>query len=238
MVEKYSLKQKHLVFWGYVVGYLLLPVLIISVYVAFKEFASSDYLNSDELLNTTIYISLVAAAITFTAYLVFVKDIFKDDFKRLFTSKKTLYYIFGGAALMYVTNIAFSVLYSVIGIAGNSENQAILEELITINPLVMLLPVAILIPVIEEVLFRGVLLEIFEKRFGMIAGALISSLLFASLHVTDASSLVFLPIYFALGLILAMLYLKSDKNILVAIGAHIINNSIVVIAMIIINGGL
>ncbi len=238
MVEKYSLNQKHLVFWGYIIGYLLLPVLIIGVYLGFREVVSNESLNSEELMNITIYVSLIAAAITFVAYLVFVKNIFKDDFMRLFKNKKTLYYIFGGAFLMYLTNIAFTVLYSVIGIAGSSENQEILEELITINPLVMLLPVAILIPVIEEVLFRGVLLEIFEKRFGVIAGAVISSLMFASLHVTGASSLIFLPIYFALGLILALLYLKSDKNILVAIGAHIINNSIVVIAMIVINGGL
>ena len=238
MVEKYSFKQKHLVFWGYIVGYLLLPVLIISVYIGFKEVVINDSVTSDELMNSTIYISLIAAAITFVAYLVFLKNIFKDDFQRLFRSKKTLYYIFGGAALMYVANIAFSVVYSMVGISGSSENQAILEELITINPLVMMLPVAILIPVIEEVLFRGVLLEIFEKRFSVLAGAVISSLMFASLHVPDVGSLIFLPIYFILGLILALLYLKSGKNILVAIIAHVINNSIVVIAMIMINGGL
>lgn len=238
MVDRYSKKQKHLVFWGYIVGYILLQAIGIGVVIGFKGAFSSTPLTTNELMSSGIYVSLVSAVITFIAYLLFVKNVLVSDFLKLFTNKRYILIILGGVVLMYLSNILLTVLYDSLGIVGTSENQELLEELIITNPLAMLLPVALLIPVIEEILFRGVLLEFFEKRLGIIVGAILSSTLFAFLHVTDASSLIFLPVYFTLGLILTIIYIKSGKNIMVSIAAHVVNNTLAVIAMLMINGGL
>ncbi len=84
--------------------------------------------------------------------------------------------------------------------------------------------VAIVGPVIEEIFFRGFTFRVFRSRYGPRAGAVLSALLFSSLHM---NLIAFLPI-FLLGLFLAHLYERTG-SLVPSMTAHIAHNLIMVL---------
>ena len=94
------------------------------------------------------------------------------------------------------------------------------------NPIylvITLVSIAIIGPIAEEFIFRGVLLHRMMKKTSMWGGILISSILFGLLHADVFGAFIF-------GVIASLLYLKT-RNLLIPILMHIINNSIAVIWM-------
>lgn len=94
------------------------------------------------------------------------------------------------------------------------------------NPIylvISLVSIAIIGPIAEEFIFRGVLLHRMMKKTSMWGGILISSILFGLLHADVVGAFIF-------GVIASLLYLKTH-NLLIPILMHIINNSIAVIWM-------
>ncbi|WP_036659560.1 CPBP family intramembrane glutamic endopeptidase [Paenisporosarcina sp. HGH0030] len=94
------------------------------------------------------------------------------------------------------------------------------------NPIylvISLVSIAIIGPIAEEFIFRGVLLHRMMKKTSMWGGILISSILFGLLHADVVGAFIF-------GVIASLLYLKT-RNLLIPILMHIINNSIAVIWM-------
>lgn len=78
--------------------------------------------------------------------------------------------------------------------------------------------IAILAPVVEEFMFRGVLLQRLIGKTSMWGGILISSLLFGILHLDVVGAFLF-------GVVASLLYLRTN-NLLVPILLHVINNSL------------
>ncbi len=77
----------------------------------------------------------------------------------------------------------------------------------------------IVAPILEEVYFRGLILPALAKRYGWLFGVLVSSGLFAVLHMQ-----VNVIIYtFLLGLVLSFFYIRL-KSIIPGIFLHMINN--------------
>ncbi|WP_019412674.1 CPBP family intramembrane glutamic endopeptidase [Paenisporosarcina sp. TG20] len=94
------------------------------------------------------------------------------------------------------------------------------------NPIYLtltILSIAIIGPVAEEFIFRGVLLKRMIKKTSMWGGIVISSILFGILHPDFLGAFVF-------GIVASLLYLKTN-NLFIPTLFHIINNSIVVISM-------
>ena len=73
-------------------------------------------------------------------------------------------------------------------------------------------------PIIEELVFRGVLFNRLKIRIGIVPAMLISSILFAIGH--DFGGIVSA---FLFGICMCILYLKTD-NILIPMSVHLINN--------------
>lgn len=81
-------------------------------------------------------------------------------------------------------------------------------------------------PIIEETVFRGFVFPAFAKRYGIVFGAIISSLLFAVAHWQ-----LNVGIYtFVLGLLLCFLYVRLG-SIIPGIGLHMLNNYIAYMAL-------
>ena len=76
-------------------------------------------------------------------------------------------------------------------------------------------------PVLEEVLFRGLIFESFGERFGRGAGLLISALLFGLIHGVPVQMVN----AFVVGLILGYIYLRTRSLVSVII-IHAVNNAI------------
>jgi membrane protease YdiL (CAAX protease family) len=83
------------------------------------------------------------------------------------------------------------------------------------------LTTVIFTPIIEEMLFRGVLLKTLNKYINKFLTALIVSILFVSVH----ASIIAAPTLFIAALFYAWLTFKS-QSIIPAIIAHIVNNGL------------
>jgi len=82
----------------------------------------------------------------------------------------------------------------------------------------------ILVPIAEEVFFRGVLYRWLRERWGILIGVLVSSFIFGLVHVDIAIAAA----AFILGIILALVY-EYSKSLWTAILIHAINNSVKII---------
>ena len=89
------------------------------------------------------------------------------------------------------------------------------------NPIVAWIAVTVVIPCVEEILFRGLLFGALQKFMGVTAAAMISSFLFVCVHL----QLVGLVLLFLLGLILAWARLRSG-SLGLPIALHALNNAI------------
>ena len=95
-------------------------------------------------------------------------------------------------------------------------------------PIYMIFSSCIYAPFAEEMVFRKSLRNCFNNKVLYI---LLSGLIFGSMHLLSASSiveLVFLVPYSALGCAFAYMYSKTD-NIFVPMSFHMVHNTIIVI---------
>jgi membrane protease YdiL (CAAX protease family) len=121
--------------------------------------------------------------------------------------------------------LALSVAVSQIGIEpqGMKEVVGFVREP---NQLVRsLLLLAVLAPLVEELVFRGLLYGWVAGRWGGTAGLIVSSLLFAAAHVEPAHVVLVLP----LGLLFGWLRRRTD-SLLPSLFSHIANNGFALLA--------
>ncbi len=90
--------------------------------------------------------------------------------------------------------------------------------------IIAFIEVALLVPMIEETFFRGIIHQGLEQKLGFIPGALISAAIFATAHL---SATIFIPI-FILGFIFAWL-MHHTHSVMPSIIAHMTFNAIAVI---------
>lgn len=65
----------------------------------------------------------------------------------------------------------------------------------------------ILAPIIEEIIFRGVLFPAISKRYGLVSGVVISSFVFTLVHIDPINMISVLP----LGVFLAIMYQRTGS---------------------------
>lgn len=86
--------------------------------------------------------------------------------------------------------------------------------------------VAVLAPVIEELIFRGLILQGFRRNYNGFFAVFISALLFALFHLNPWQ----FPATFILGLLLGWIMLRTNSILLVILG-HSINNALVLLSI-------
>lgn len=141
------------------------------------------------------------------------KSYIKDNFK---------YYVIG-LLIMIISNIIISFF-----VEGNSTNETLIREYISIMPIYMIFSSCIYAPFAEEMVFRKSLRNCFNNKVLYI---LLSGLIFGSMHLLSASNLVelvFLIPYSSLGCAFAYMYSKTD-NIFVPMSFHMMHNTIIVL---------
>ena len=71
-------------------------------------------------------------------------------------------------------------------------------------------------PIVEEILFRGLLLRIWVKKWGLLGAVFLSSLVFGALHADPIGACAF-------GIGMSILYLRT-QSLYLPILCHIVNN--------------
>jgi uncharacterized protein len=128
-----------------------------------------------------------------------------------------------GSLLMIPLHIAIDPIVALFPVPESLKD--ILEGIYE-NPVASITTVAIAAPILEEILFRGIILHGFLKNYGASFSIAFSSLLFALIHGNVAQGLG----AFLMGLFMGWLYWKT-KSLYLPILLHFINNSISCVAM-------
>jgi uncharacterized protein len=119
-----------------------------------------------------------------------------------------------GVALVAPEFVA-SLLRDISGNPVVPSNGDVGLRLLTIATLV------VVAPIVEEMFFRGLLLQRWAVKWGIRPAILVSSLLFGCLHANPVGLTMF-------GLVMAVIYIRS-RQLWVTILAHSLNNSIAVL---------
>lgn len=108
------------------------------------------------------------------------------------------------------------------------ENQQLLNEAFMKFPTVEIVTTVIFAPIIEEIVFRHILIGKLSGRIPLFIASLISIFLFAFVH--SGFTISFFS-YITGSIILALIYIKSGKNFVVTIIYHIFWNLIATISI-------
>jgi membrane protease YdiL (CAAX protease family) len=124
-----------------------------------------------------------------------------------------------------VVALALSIAVSQVGL----EPQGIKEAMEVVREPGMLVPslavIAGLAPLVEELVFRGLLYGWVAGRWGTVAAWIVSSLAFAAAHIEPAHIILVLPLAFWFG----WLRRRTD-SLLPSLVAHMVNNGFAVAA--------
>jgi membrane protease YdiL (CAAX protease family) len=134
----------------------------------------------------------------------------------------------------FLTIMVNGIIAALTGQAATSENQAALESMAGTVPLpVMLVVTALFGPFVEEYLFRHLLIGKLSRKLNVWLCALISTVLFASIHFIGADIASWLEVvpYFMLGVMMAVAYILSGKSLAYSYMLHVINNSIALLVV-------
>lgn len=180
-------------------------------------------------IKTGYYLSILVSNFLFLMVVIVIKLVKNLSWASLGWNKvkflKSLMSVFKVWAIIWIANIIYMLVIFAMGITP-PENA--LTELLAKPNLLMLLAnvllIAVVAPIIEETLFRGILFAGLRNYFGIWTAIVISAVIFSSLHF---ELIGFFP-RFALGVGLGYLYFKSG-SIYPSIGLHSLNNLIAVL---------
>ena len=133
--------------------------------------------------------------------------------------------IIGIGALFLNEALSFlnEAIFFDVEIASNSTTAETIKDL---SIPTMIIALAVIPPISEEFIMRGTLLEVW-RRYSPIGAAILTSVLFALLHVAPSA----LIIYIGIGLLLAAVYLIT-RNVWLTVTVHFVNNLASVLAAI------
>ena len=92
---------------------------------------------------------------------------------------------------------------------------------LAMSPIVLILTVAVIAPIYEEVIFRGILLKGMANKINPTLAIIVSALFFALVHMNIPQGIN----AFLLGVIIGAIYLNTG-SIYLCIFAHFVNNSV------------
>jgi len=115
-----------------------------------------------------------------------------------------------------------SLLKSISDDNSKSSSVPILYNLLEIFSLI------IVAPIVEEFIFRGILLHRWASKWGLIPAILVSSLIFGCLHINPVGLSLF-------GIVMSLLYIKT-RTLIVPMVAHALNNTVATAMQFLSNG--
>lgn len=142
-------------------------------------------------------------------------------FKR-FKFKTNLLRLIGASLLLIgLTTAVFYLVSQILPQVNLEQEQEVVFTAASGTPQLIMafLALVVIAPLVEEMIFRGLMLPPLIKRFGLTFGIFFSSLLFAAIHLQINVAIV----TFIMGWILAWLYLKS-RSLVPAIIFHSLKN--------------
>ena len=150
-----------------------------------------------------------------------IEQLFEDKIK------KEIFYVFAINLLFaFLFTFAMSSLDIVMSLADPTWSSIVEIDTVNIDSSVVILDAIgaiIFAPIMEEMVFRGILFNRMKIRIGILPAMIISSFIFAIGHEFGGMTSAFF-----FGICMCMLYLKTD-NILIPMSVHFTNNVVATI---------
>ena len=213
-----------------------------------------EYIKSDTTVyyQAQAYINFFAYMLMFLILPVFGLAYFKEDIKIFKDKKKVLIIIIEAIIFVLVSQGLEKVSSLIINNMGyenvTSANETLIENMMAFSfkPIVFISS-AIFAPVVEELVYRKSVIALSEralssfsekhKKLSIAIHLSLSSLIFALPHMLSSNNLnalvwfILFIVYFISGLGLAVIYYFTNKNIYASTIAHMSNNLVALIFM-------
>ncbi len=193
-------------------------------------------INTSTIPNNLFNAYIVSTEIIFFITLIYIyrKDFknYIDDFKKNGESHLRIgfKYWFIGLIIMIISNMLISS-FSPLALP---ENEQAIRESLKLSPIYIIISSVICAPIIEEILFRKTLFDVFKNKKVFV---IVSGLLFGAFHIlgvaTSLASWLYIIPYAALGIAFAYAYAKT-KNLLTPMILHAFHNFFTVIQILLI----
>ncbi len=197
--------------------YTLFALLQIGLFILF----GLSLLTNSNLIESEFALSAIGLTVPAIVGIIF----FRKEIIESFT-------YFKEKTILKIVSIPMVVLFTVIAeqsvmhflATGQPENQEQLLKTGAEIPLIFtLLVFGILGPILEEIVFRHILLNRFSHYIGTAIASIISIIIFTVLHTNQLSDIA---IYLPGSLILTAAYLISKRSIAYVMAIHMLNNCI------------
>ncbi|MGI9647546.1 MAG: CPBP family intramembrane glutamic endopeptidase [Acidimicrobiia bacterium] len=218
-------------------GGLAATILALLVAVLFG-FIDIDTIDSDEQLPRLI---MVAALAQYAAMYLGLKLLsalkgtgdFKNDF-HLHVSSRDWPFFFYGVGALFALGIALTLFLDAIGV--EAPTQEVVEAARASDSLgekaVILLAIAVLAPILEEMLFRGVLQDALKVRMSVTGAVWITGIVFGLVHLTDPAALALVPALIVLGIVLGLVREHGSGSLSRPILMHMGFNAVTAVGLI------
>lgn len=222
-------KQKAIGFILLVPTYLFITPIFVEagLYFYVKYVHILDYYTLNVFLNFfSTLISMLFAVVLFKDFLIENIKKFKEN---LFGNM--IWSATAGIGIMYfISYISNIIITLVLGNSDTASNQLLFESLIEKNFAFMALQAILFAPVVEELIFRGLIFRSL-RGYNMYLAHFVSAFLFGFIHIYqglfagDMTQLLYLLSYGGMGFAFSLAYEKK-KTIVVPMLVHFLNNLI------------
>jgi len=220
-----STKASIAILLNYFLGYLI-------VYPILGMFVTLGLGNSDLIISQEVMIGIII--FTTITTLLLALPLFKEE--KNIVVEKNIKKILITFVLMYVSMLVLNPLIAWLTQSSDSQNQQLIIDSMRQDPLYVILSAVIMAPIVEEVVFRGVLFRKLRNMNRYVGAIIISSVSFGLMHVLQSilevniMDLPFIIVYIVLGLFFVKIYEETGK-LSNAILLHFLNNFIGVVAI-------
>lgn len=201
--------------WRPIWLYLLITVVgVIIISFIGGIIASVKEIPVEEMTATSnVIATIVSEIIILIVFLIIYRKKLFEDTKAI--NKKQIILIVVSSILLISINSVITNLFELLNVSMN--NQETIVKLLEKFEIPTTILAVICAPIIEELVFRYSLGTACKKDKVFV---IISGLLFGFAHGVGIASIL----YIYIGVSLAIIYLKSNKNIMVPITVHFLNN--------------
>ncbi|ATI52261.1 MULTISPECIES: CPBP family intramembrane glutamic endopeptidase [Bacillus cereus group] len=197
--------------------YTLFALLQIGLFILF----GLSLLTNSNLVESEFALSAIGLTVPAIVGIIFFRKEIIESFT--YFKEKTILKIVSIPMVVLFTVIVEQIVMRFLA-TGQPENQEQLLETGAEIPLIFtLLVFGILGPILEEIVFRYILLNRFSHYIGTAIASIISIILFTVLHTNQLSDIA---IYLPGSVILTAAYLISKRSIAYVMAIHMLNNCI------------
>lgn len=224
---KYTLNwsESAILFAGFIMAQFIIGIMMALMIFVFK----ADY-NSSSWFQLFTYTFAFGIPILAFDFLVTRPKGIKLNFNFSSSSASTFVQVFLMMLGMMLISEFITALLPTEGYIWGELYQSFLEQMnaLAIDPFALVLMVAVLAPVLEEILFRGIIMKaLLNRGLHPYRSILISAFIFGLMHIYPWQFLG----AFLIGLVLGLVYYKT-KSLLLPILMHAFNNFIAAMLMI------